>query len=67
MKEFENQEVGEKMSWKGFVSKLIQPDAPGLNINFDPCLLVQKKTNIFDAATDEILNFLGQFIKASQF
>ena len=38
-----------------------------LNINFDPCLLVQKKTNIFDAATDEILNFLGQYIKASQF
>ena len=30
MKEFENQEVGEKMSLKGFVSKLIQPDAPGL-------------------------------------
>ena len=38
-----------------------------LNINFDHCLLVQKKTNIFDAATDEILNFLGQYIKASQF
>ena len=35
-----------------------------LNINFNPCLLVKKKTNIFDAATDEILNFLGQFIKA---
>ena len=39
----------------------------GLNNNFDPCLLVRKKTNIFDEATDEILNFLGQFIKASQF
>ena len=38
-----------------------------LNINFDHCLLVQKKTYIFDAASDEILNFLGQFIKASQF
>ena len=38
-----------------------------LNINFNPCLLVEKKTNIFDAANDEILNFLGQFIKASQF
>ena len=30
MKEFENQEVGEKMSLKGFVSKLIQPDASRL-------------------------------------
>ena len=30
MKEFENQEVCEKMSWKGFASKLMQPDAPGL-------------------------------------
>ena len=30
MKEFENQEYGEKMSWKGFASKLMQPDAPGL-------------------------------------
>ena len=27
--EFENREVGEKMSWKGFVSKLIEPDALG--------------------------------------
>ena len=30
MREFENQEVDEKMSLKDFVSKLIQPDAPGL-------------------------------------
>ena len=29
MMEFENPEVGEKMSWKGFVSKLIEPDALG--------------------------------------
>ena len=35
MKEFENQENGEKMSWKRFVSKLIQPDAPGLRYNLD--------------------------------
>ena len=27
MKELENQEVGEKMSWKGFASKLMQLDA----------------------------------------
>ena len=30
MKEFKNQEVGKKMSLKRLVSKLIQPDAPGL-------------------------------------
>ena len=29
MMEFENPEDGEKMSWKGFVSKLIEPDALG--------------------------------------
>ena len=34
MKEFENQEYGEKMSWKGFASKLMQPDAPGLKTIF---------------------------------
>ena len=27
MKEFGNQEVREKMSWKGFASKFMQPDA----------------------------------------
>ena len=32
MKEFGNQEFGEKMSWKGFASELMQPDAPGLKL-----------------------------------
>ena len=33
MKEYKNQEVREKMSWKGFASKLMQSDAHGLTTN----------------------------------
>ena len=61
-KNFNKDHLKRKVTWQLWNRMWLK-----FNINFDPCLLFQKKTYIFDAATDEILNFLGQFIKASQF